>query len=171
MNIRYFAVAVALIATAAKAAHGQDKPPVVARAEQCLKDNADRVVAAEPDLTSAANFLVTYRCAPEISVVERYQRNMAMVGLQVSMLQQFGPAANKGNSSWPSPPESVDPETGEVIVGPQPHGRRDQPSAVISKLRGEDTGQFMTEVVPFALRKLAGDLVLEARERQLAKGR
>ena len=170
MGFRYFVIAAALIATVATAAHGQDKAPVMARAEQCLRDNVDRVVAADTDLNSATNFLLGYRCAETVEAAARYQRNLSYAGLY-NMMSAFKIPGERNASATARATEAVDPETGEIALHPAPGARPHQASTEISQIGSEPAGQLTPEVVPVALRKLAGDLVLEARERQLARGR
>ncbi len=50
------AAALAFAICLGTAASAQDRPPVVARAEGCLRANVERVVAVEPNLHSAATF-------------------------------------------------------------------------------------------------------------------
>ena len=170
MGLRYLAVVAALIAAAWTSARAQDKPPVIARAEQCLKDNVDRIVAADPSLASAADFLVNYRCAPEIAAAARYQRNLALAKVYNSMVR-LKPPNGANSATTPSvSPESVDPETGEIIVHrPPPAAIHGSASLDIYQIEPATEG-LMSSLVPVTLRKLAGDLVLEARERRLAKG-
>jgi hypothetical protein len=139
-----------------------------------LKDNVERVVAADSDLASATDFLLSYRCAPEVAAAARYQRNLAMARLYNSMLR-FKPP-NKGGSATTrlaSPesvdPESVDPETGEIIVHRPPSAAANN-SALLDIFQSVPaTEDLVQSPPPITLRKLAGDLVLEARERRLAK--
>ena len=88
MGFRHCVIAAALIATVATAAQGQDKAPVMARAEQCLRDNVDRVVVAHTDLNSATKFLLDYRCAETVEAAARYQRNLSYAALY-NMMSAF----------------------------------------------------------------------------------
>jgi len=171
LRLRHFAAGAALAAFVGTTAFSQDKPPVFVRAEQCLRENVDRVVAADPGLTSATSFLLNYRCAAEVEAVARYQRNLNLAQLYNSMTALQPPGARKASASASKPSESVDPETGEMVVHPAPSGaRRDQASVEISQLGSDPVGQLTPEVGPVALRRFAGDLVLETRERRIAKG-
>ncbi|HEY3947685.1 hypothetical protein [Phenylobacterium sp.] len=167
-----------------------DRAPVVARTEQCLRQKVDRVVADEPDIAAAANFLIGFACADEIAGATRYMRNTAYVQL-FGMLGALGKAASttitKGAAPGAPPPLpvppsptaanvasavlaqlSVDPQTGDIVL---PIAKNRAASPINASLSQFSTilGQFMPETTPVSLRKLAGDLVLEARERRRAK--
>jgi hypothetical protein len=163
------AIVIALIATPALA---QEKPPIVARAELCLRSNVDRVVAAEPNVDSAANFLLTYICAGEVSDAARYELNIIVVKQFGAMGATF-PQSRVGTSPVvaAAPSASVDPETGDIVVPPQKSGQGPDIFTPMLRQMGSSTGQFTQMMMPVSLRKLAGSLVLEARERQLAKPR
>jgi hypothetical protein len=149
------------------------RAPVVVRAEQCLRQNVDHVVAVERDLESAANFLVNYACAAEVSGALRYQRNTAYVQVFSTIFKTVGQTAAVAGK--PTPPAvdfkaSVDPETGAMVSPPATPGAPTNPMTAIMPLMDGLFGQVAPETVPVDLRKLAGDLVLAARERQ-AKAR
>jgi hypothetical protein len=156
----------ALLAGGATAAEVQ--PPIVARAEACLRANVERVVAVEPDLQSAAKFLVDFACAIETSAAARYERNVSWL---VSM-RAFSKGIPKSfaNSSMSFEVDaSVDPETGEFVI-PEPKSGA-QPSAIASMLpqMSMSSGVMFPDVTPVALRRLAGELVLAVREREKRK--
>ena len=165
-----------------------EKPPIVARAEECLRQKVDRVVADEPDIAAAANFLVDYACADEVAGATRYLRNETYVQLFGAIAKVAATAsANKPAGQAQGQPQAagasaaaaasaasavasrlkVDPETGEMRMsapGPQAaqvNGMLSQSSSILS--------QFLPDNIPVSIRKLAGDLVLEARERHRAK--
>jgi hypothetical protein len=165
----------ALAAAAAAPARAQTKPPIVARAEQCLRQNVDRVVASDRDLQSAASFLVNYACAGEVSSAARYQRNSAYVQMFSTIFKLAGQstaataAANAaiGKPAAPMPDfkASVDPETGDIVVPPSAPGTPPNPIAGVLPMMENIFGQVSPETVPVGLRKLAGDLVLAAHDR------
>jgi hypothetical protein len=167
MAFRQFVLATFLFAVAGGHACAEEVLPVMFHAEQCLRDNADRVVAADSDLESAADFLLTYRCAPEIAAAARYQRNTAFAGVYNSMTNtQLLPT----RKPMAHPVESVDPETGRIVIHQPPPGAKSASSIEIEQLGNSETEDLIPLAVPIALRKLAGDLVLAAQERRLAKG-
>jgi len=163
------------------------KAPVMVRAEQCLRQKVDRVVADEPDVAAAANFLVGYACAEDVAAATRYLRNETFVQLfsEVAKLAAASSAAKPQGPSGqaPNPAASaaaaattasamaalvkIDPETGEMHVSlpgaqaAQVNGMLSQTSSVLS--------QFMPDNIPVPIRKLAGELVLDARERHKAR--
>jgi hypothetical protein len=159
-------MAAALAALTCQPALAQDTAPIVARAEQCLRQNVDRVVAAEPDIQSAASFLLDYACANEVLGAARYEKNLLTVARFGSMFKNVAiPPAAKSGHRTPPPPSltaTVDPETGDIVAA--------QPSADTT-ITFEVLAANATEPepAPVHLRKLAGDLVLAAREQQLAK--
>jgi hypothetical protein len=172
MRNLYLAIAACLVAIPALAS-AQDKPPIILRAEECLVKKVDRIVAIEPDVQSAANFLLTFACAPEVSGAARYERNkiyVKFIGGMVKAMPQLPTAVGKP----PAPPAeftaSVDPETGEIVLPPSQGGSSNIAgnmfAAMLPQMGSSAAGQITPEVVPVSLRKLAGDLVLAARERR-----
>jgi hypothetical protein len=160
----------ALAAVPAASAHAQARPPIVLRAEQCLRHNVDKVVANERDLASAASFLVNYACAGEVAGAARYQRNSAyvqMFGTIFKMAAQGTPAA-KAASPLADFKASVDPETGDIVVPPSAPGAPPNPITTLMPMMESIVGQVTPESVPVALRKLTGELVLAAHERAIA---
>ena len=160
-------------------ATAQDKPPIIGRAEDCLKSNVDRVVAVDPDLESAANFLLNYSCAGEVSDASRYELNLILVkqfGAMDAMSRSFGRPVPKGEAQPPQPltissaaTATVDPNTGEIILPPQKEGSPPDFFAPMLRQTGNATGQFTQLTTPVLLRKLAGALVLEAREHRAVR--
>jgi hypothetical protein len=183
------ALAGALASAGAAQAQAQpEKPPVVARAEQCLRQKVDRVVADEPDIAAAANFLVGYACAEEVAGATRYLRSETYVQLFGSIFKAVvAPNAAKAQNPAPSPPQGagataaaaaatasallsqlvVDPNTGDIRMSGK-DARASQMNSVLNQ-SSAIMSQFMPDNIPVPIRKLAGDLVLEARERQKAK--
>lgn len=182
------AVAGAVALAAAGAARAADKPPVMVRAEQCLRQKVDRVVADEPDIAAAANFLVGYACAEEVAGATRYLRNETYVQLfaSIAKVAAASSAAKPAPSSASPPPGAgasaaaaaatasamvamlkVDPETGDIhMAGPAPQAG--QVNSILAQTSGV-LSQFMPDNIPVPIRKLAGDLVLEARDRHKSK--
>ena len=164
------------LAGAPAQAQAPPKAPIVVRAEQCLRQNVDHVVAAERDLQSAASFLVTYACAAEVSAASRYQRNTAYVQMFGSMFKGMAQASSQASTPAKTPAPgidfkaSVDPETGEIVLPPAAPGAPPNGLASVLPMMGNLFGQVAPDVVPVDLRRLAGELVLAARERPAAKG-
>ncbi len=171
--LRCALVASSLIgAMLAGAASAQGRPGVYLKAEQCLRSNVDRVVAAEPNLQSAADFLINYACVEQVARVTKYELNQAIVRMfsNTAFSGFTGPIA----PGKPPPPKfeaKVDPETGDVILPPEKPG--EPPNVMASMFRAQAGTMAMqsTQMVSADLRKLAGELVLAARERQLSKPR
>ena len=169
-----FAALVATLGLAGAPAQAQTRAPILIRAEQCLRQNADHVVAVERDLQSAASFLVTYACAAEVSGAARYQRNSAYLQMFSTMFKAIPQTAAVAGK--PPPPNieikaSVDPESGEIVLPPSPPGSPANPMSLALPMMTNIFGQVAPEAVPVDLRKLAGELVMTARERQAGKGR
>lgn len=164
----------ALMILATGPALAEDKPPVTARAEQCLRDNVERVVAVEPDLQSAASFLVNFACAAQVSASSRYEYNKVLVRMMVDQANSMPVFTIPGQPAKPSEKvtATVDPETGDVIVPSTPAGTTASPfSAMLRNIGSPSGGELSSQTVSVSLRSLAGDLVLQARERQLGKAR
>jgi hypothetical protein len=164
-----FAAILATLSLAAAPVQAQTRPPIMVRAEQCLRQNVDHVVAAERDLQAAASFLVTYACAAEVSGASRYQRNSAYLQMFSTMFKAIPQGAAVAGK--PPPPNmeikaSVDPESGEIVVPPSPPGSPPNPMSLALPMMTNIFGQVAPEAVPVDLRKLAGELVMTARERQ-----
>jgi hypothetical protein len=161
------ALAVVLVSTPAFA---QVKPPIVAHAEACLRSNVDRVVAIEPDVDSAANFLLDYACASEVSDAARYELNIAMVKQFAAMGSSFSQVRTDAKSPpVAAPSATVDPETGDIVVPPPTGDAKPDFLTPMLKQMGSSMTQFAQIKAPVSLRRLAGELVLEARERQVAR--
>ena len=191
------ALAAAMATAAGGAAQAQQaqartpKPPIIARAEQCLRQKVDVVVANTADIAGAANFLVGFACADEVAGATRYLRNTAYVQLFGTV---FKAAAATGAGTAGKPPAQgqgqaaqspggaaaaamtagaflsqlkVDPNTGEINMASK-DAASSEVNAAISQF-SSIVSQFAPDTVPVPLRKLAGDLVLEARERRRAK--
>ena len=68
MRIALATAALLLLAAPALAEDGDGMTPQIA---QCLRDNAARVEAAEPDLTKATDYLVADACAAPVATEQR----------------------------------------------------------------------------------------------------
>jgi hypothetical protein len=172
--MRRLGLAIVIAVLSGWPALAQDKPPIVARAEQCLRDNVDRVVAIEPDVNAAANFLVTFACASQTSAASRYEINLVLAKTMVDEANSMPVFTPPGQSAAPRETftATVDPDTGDIIMPPVPAGTTFNPFAAV--LRNMGTSSLSGAGVPTVsapLRSLAGDLVLKARERQLGKAR
>jgi hypothetical protein len=124
-------------------------------------------------LDSAANFLIAYVCAAEIASATRYEMNLSIVDSFGAMGTAFSkPAAAGKAQSVLLPSAMVDPETGDIVVPKQTGDASPQSlmAPMIGKI-GNNASQFSLLMAPASLRRLAGALVLEARERQLTRGR
>ena len=132
------------------------------------------MVAVERDLQAAASFLVTYACAAEVAGASRYQRNSAYLQMFSTMFKTI-PQTSAVAGKPPAPnvefKASVDPETGEIVVPPSPPGSPPNPMSSVLPMMSSIVGQVAPESVPVDLRRLAGELVMAARERQAGKGR
>lgn len=165
-------VTVAAVTLVAAPARAQSRPPIVFRAEQCLRQNVDRVVAAERDLQSAAAFLVTYACAGEVAGAQKYYRNSAYIQMFNTVIKTVATATPPGTPAKPAAPNplagldlkaSVDPETGEFVTAPTAPGAPANPLAAMLPMMSGLFGQVAPDSTPVELRKLAGELVLAAR--------
>lgn len=111
---------------------------------------------------------MNYACAQETSGAARYQRNVAALAAAQAMSKAIPP-----NKSGPDPmfevAGDVDPDTGEFVIPEPKAGTRASPMSSMLPQMGAANAQLFPEMVPVALRKLAGDLVLAARERQAAR--
>lgn len=194
------ALAAAMATVAGSGAQAQartPKPPIIARAEQCLRQKVDVVVADTADIAGAANFLVGFACADEVAGATRYLRNTAYVQLFGTVFKAAAatgagagagagaaskpPAQGQGQSAGPTSGAAaaamtagaflsqlkVDPNTGEINMASK-DAASSEVNAAISQFSGI-VSQFAPDTVPVSLRKLAGDLILEARERRRAK--
>jgi len=155
-------------------------PPIVARAEQYLARNVDRVVAADPSLESAADFLMNYACAAEVSGAAKYERNIQALRMIDGIFRDIGRATARapGQPGAPGQPAMpaltidarVDRETGELVFPDPKPGATPNPFAMMAPTMSAMT-DLWPETKPVDLRKLTGDLVLAARERWLSKAR
>lgn len=146
-------------------ASAQDRPPVIARAETCLRANVDRVVEVERDLHSAATFLVSFTCAETTAAAARHERNVALLNsfkaLSGSLPKDFAKSTLSVEVE-----ATVDPETGEFVIPPPKVGERPSPMTAMLPQMSANAGMMLPEAAPTGLRQLAGELVLAARERK-----
>ena len=154
----------------ARAADPPPTPPVVSRAAQCLADHVERVVANDPDVTSAADFLMTYACAAEVSAAAKYERNL-IAAAHFNKLNEINPYGLVESCHDPCPPPAplkmtVDPDTGELIPPKTPAGPQ---SDALTREMADMTGDFASvygDATPIELKTLVGQLVLAAHERR-----
>ncbi len=193
MKVGWLAIAGSLsLGLTAQPAQAQTptRAAIVMRAEQCLRQNVDRVVAAEHDMQSAASFLVNFVCAGEVAGAARYQRNTAYVQMLATMFKTLGQASaapgsaasgsaasGSASAAAPKPPTPnpmasldfkgmVDPETGEIVPSPSAPGAPPNPLANLLPMVSNIFGQATPETVPVDLRRLAGELVMAAHAKQ-----
>jgi hypothetical protein len=138
----------------AAAPQGPPEPPVLARAEQCLRANVERVVREEPSPKLAADFLLGDVCSDEVDAASLYVRN-------ISALAHFNPESERGRAGLSVP--HVDPETGEIISPPHV----DVSAAVAADAAGRG-GAFQ---IAANLRKYAAELVLNEKTRPGSPGK
>lgn len=155
------------------------KPPVLARAEACLRDNVADAVHVSTGAADAADFLIGYLCARPVSAAANYQRNTATVaamkgmfsdnaGLQAMMAgdEKADADADAAETTADLPDMSkwfngvsVDENTGEIVVS----GEASNPMISAIRAQSGNLGQFFGDQRPSDLRELAGRLVLDAR--------
>lgn len=137
-----------------------------------MRQNAERVVAADPSMESAASFLVNFACAGEVAAAVRFERNTVFVKMFSSMAKTVPPAsAAAASAAKPATPPftvdaKVDPETGDLTLPPPVAGAPANPFSSFLPQFSAMMSSFAPDQVPVNLRKLAGDLVLEAREKR-----
>lgn len=137
-------------------AAAQPAPAAIARAEACLRANAERVARADPGLESAAGFLVNYVCAEEVEAASRWERNGELLRIVT--------AANDGKPV----PFQLDPLSGRLAPVPPAPGAKpgkddDGPLDGLGAVNALQSG-FSVSVSP-ALKKLAAELILASRVR------
>lgn len=169
-KVFFTAIVVGVAMLGAAPALAAEPVPVIARAEACLRANVERVVAVEADLQSAGSFLVSYICAEETARAAKYERNTAwLISMRgfVKASNQMSPNASFGSDI----DATVDPATGEFVIPPPKPGA--PPNMMTSMLGSMSTNAaiMVPDAPSSSLRKLAGDLVLAARERRVAAGR
>lgn len=161
-----FAIALGLAASCVTtAASAQVTPPIMARAEACLRANVDRVVAVEPDVQSAATFLVSFTCAETTAGAARYERNVAFLNSFKAMSESM--PKDLGRTAFSMKIDAtVDPETGHFIIAPSKPGEQPSPMTAMLPQTSASAGMMLPDNSPVSLRRLAGELVLTSRERQ-----
>lgn len=160
----------ALVPTAGGAAPAS--PPIVARAEQCLVDRVDRVVAVEADIYAAAKFLVEFACAAEVAGATRYERNVGYVEAAAAMSKAAKTRSGEMTKGAPSTmfdfSARVDPTTGDIISEPVSDGGETPFLQTTLPSVSKQSEIMVPWAVPPSLRILAGRLVLDAREKREA---
>ncbi|MBU2168702.1 MAG: hypothetical protein KKF88_12805 [Alphaproteobacteria bacterium] len=184
------AIAAALIAgpvVLPQVAQAQDRPPAYTNAETCLRDRAPDAVAASNGAADAADFLLNYLCAEQVSYATAYENNSALIGAFESMSEfdsreyaepvAVAEADNPADPSLPPPAVpaesdesfsmnpfeglSVDPITGE-IGSSDPDLPINSLLPMLSPFMGLQGGNGAGQP-PLFLRVLAGELVLQQR--------
>lgn len=169
-KVFFTAIVVGVAMLGAAPALAAEPVPVIARAEACLRANVERVVAVEADLQSAGSFLVSYICAEETARAAKYERNTAWL---ISM-RGFVKASSQMSPNAPFGSEieaTVDPATGEFVIPPPKPGAPPNMMTNMLASMSSTSAIMMPDAPSSGLRKLAGDLVLAARERRVAAGR
>lgn len=144
-----------------------------AKAEACIRDNAAAVERNQPDLSTAAEFLVQYLCADELRIYGTYRANSKLLtSWRQGDSALFGgsdePVARTRTGRQRRETESVrrqsvydsvtvDPQTGELIW---PAGRPTAPNSEVTEIivTGQINGPVLDE-----FRAIAGRAVLAAR--------
>jgi hypothetical protein len=137
---------------AAPTPQGPPEPPVMLRAEQCLRANVERVVRLEPSPALATDLLLVDICSDEVDAGSLYIRN-------VEALSHFNPESERGRAGLSVP--HVDLDTGQIVSPPNV----DISSALAADM-AERWGAL--QIAP-NLRKYAAELVLSEKLR-LASG-
>jgi hypothetical protein len=137
--------------TAAPVPQGPPEPPVMLRAEQCLRVNVERVVRAEPSAKLATDLLLVDVCADEVDAASLYIRN-------VEALSHFSPESERGRAGLSMP--HVDLETGQIVSPPNVD--------VSSALAADAAGRSGANQIAPNLRKYAAELVLNEKARLAA---
>ncbi len=133
---------------AAAAVQGPPEPPVMVRAEQCLRVNVERVSRAEPSPKLAVDLLLADVCASEVDAASLYARN-------VEALARFNPESERGRAGLST--AHVDPDTGQIVA----------PSNVDVSSAVDAAENEAIEIAP-TLRKYAAELVLIEKARAAA---
>ncbi len=136
---------------AAPVPQGPPEPPVMLRAEQCLRANVERVVRAEPSPKLAADMLLADVCADEVDAGSLYIRN-------VEALSHFNPESERGRAGLSMP--HVDLDSGQIVSPPNVD--------VSAALAADAAGRGGTVQISANLRKLAAELVLTEKLRLAA---
>ena len=136
---------------AAPTPQGPPEPPVMARAEACLRTNLETVARAEPSPKLAVDLLLTDVCAADVDAASLYVRNL-------DALARFNPVSERGRAGLST--ARVDPETGQILAPPSV----DVSTAV-------DVAERRTLVIAPSLRTYAAELVLNEKLRIAATGK
>ena len=124
------------------------EPPVMLRAQQCLRANVERVARAEASPKLAIDLLLSDICADEVDAGSLYIRN-------VEALSHFNPESERGRAGLSMP--HVDLETGQIVSPPNV----DVSAALAADAAGRSG---VIEIAP-NLRKYAAELVLNEKIR------
>jgi hypothetical protein len=127
---------------------GPPEPPVMLRAEQCLRANVERVARAEASPKLATDLLLADVCSDEVDAGSLYLRN-------VEALAHFNPESERGRAGLSTP--HVDLETGQIVSPPNVD--------VSSALAADAAGRGGGAQIAANLRKYAAELVLNEKLR------
>ncbi|WP_226635667.1 hypothetical protein [Brevundimonas poindexterae] len=182
------AAALAIPALMPDAAQAQERPPAYTNAEACLRDRAADAVAAGSGAADAANFLLNYLCAEQVSYATAYENNSLIMTAFDGMSsliaseeeEQFAHADETyvavDLSGAPVQEEAghidefsinpfenmyVDPVTGEMKTS-DPDMAMSTMMPVMSQFMGSQMGGLNGQP-PLFLRVFAGELVLQQR--------
>jgi len=173
-----------------QAVQAQDRPPAYTNAEACLRERAPDAVAVSSGATDAAEFLLGYLCAEQVSYATAYENNSALIGAFESMSEldslEYDESVavaepvegdEPADASVPTPPVpsvsdesfsmnpfeglSVDPVTGE-IGSSDPDLPINSILPMLSPFMGLQSGNSAGQP-PLFLRVLAGELILQQR--------
>lgn len=172
-----FVLAAALVAApAAQPASPQDRPPAYTNAEACLRQNADRAVAASSGAVDAAEFMLDYLCAEQVDAARRYERNSAYAAQITAAISAATAAANRAadaavDAAAAATGEDVDDEEspfeletmfGSYTVDPVT-GHMTSTGTMGDLSNADATTAMLSNQVPSFLRLLAAQLIVERR--------
>ncbi len=182
------ATLIALTAVLPNPARAQERPPAYTNAETCLRERAADAVAAGSGAADAADFLLNYLCAEQVSYATAYENNSLIMtafdsmssliasdeeeqyaeGDQTYVAVDLPGAAEQeeaGNldefSMNPFENMYVDPVTGAIKTS-DPDMPMSPMMPVMSQFMGSQMGGLNGQP-PLFLRVLAGELVLQQR--------
>ena len=127
---------------------GPPEPPVMLRAEQCLRANVERVVRWETSPKLATDLLLVDICSDEVDAGSLYIRN-------VEALSHFNPESERGRAGLSVP--HVDLDTGQIVSPANVD--------VASALAADAAGRGGAVQIAPNLRKYAAELVLNEKLR------
>ena len=136
---------------AAPAPQGPPEPPVMARAETCLRTNLEAVARAEPSPKLAVDLLLADVCAADVDAASLYVRNL-------DALARFNPVSERGRAGLSI--AKVDQETGQILAPPS-----------VDVSMAVEAAERSALVIAPSLRTYAAELVLNEKLRMAATGK